>query len=361
MRSQLFTKIKKLCLHQGVTFPFLGCLLLTLVFLASSNAQEALPHTDLDTLLEQAEKFITNQSELPEGKPTLSAPDSRIEIPECNTGFEFSFPFTSKTSLKASCSRKDWTLFLQVSYESIDSVAIFSKDLEAGSLLTDSDLTNGDTLDIEWEGRFIKTSVRSGQRFNEALLDNVVLVFKLTQDVGKGDLITRSMYEQESLPASQFQNKLHDNNKVLNAKAVRALSAGHRLDRNDVLPKKRVLEVKSPVSRGTPVKEDMVHLTDFWGRVPTDALIDLNQLPYAVATSQLIPGQALRLSQLRIIPAIQKGQVVKVSVERGQINISTQMIAESSAEIGQRIRLRNEDSGQVVEGIVTAIGFATLP
>jgi flagella basal body P-ring formation protein FlgA len=61
------------------------------------------------------------------------------------------------------------------------------------------------------------------------------------------------------------------------------------------------------------------------------------------------------------VPAIQKGQVVKVSVERGQISISTQMTAENSAEIGQRIRLRNEESRQIVEGVVTAVGAATLP
>jgi len=137
--------------------------------------------------------------------------------------------------------------------------------------------------------------------------------------------------------------------------------AGHLLGSNDLLPLHRVLEVINPVSRGTLVNRELVELSDFWGRVPSDALTDLDQLPHAVATTQLIPGQALRLSQLRTVPAIQKGQVVKVSVERGQVSVSTQMIAESSAEIGQTIRLRNEDSGQVVEGIVTAIGLANLP
>lgn len=361
MKAELFTKFSKLCFHRGISNHFLGCLFFPLGFSNLSYAQETLPQFFSNSLLDQAKNFITTQSELPEGEPILSAPDSRIEIPNCINGFEFSFPFTSKTSLQASCSSKQWTLFLQVSYEDSDSEAIFSKDLEAGSLLTNSDLINGDLLEIEWQGRFIKTSVRSGQRFNEALLDDVVLVYKLTQDISKGDLITPSMYEQELLPASQHQNKLHDNNEIINAKAVRALRAGHQLDRNDLLPLRRVLQVKSPVSRGQLLDANVVQLTDFWGLVPADVLTDFSQLPHAVATTQLIPGQALRLSQLRTVPAIQKGQVVNVSVDRGQISISTQMIAESSAEIGQRIRLRNNESGTVVEGIVTAIGFATLP
>jgi len=361
MKIKLFTTIFKRCFHGDIFFGYLCHLFPLLVFFDVCNAQEAIPQSNLKSLLEQAENFIKNQSALPEGEQKLNPPDNRIEIPECNEGFEFSFPFTSKTSLQASCNSKEWSLFLQVSYFDSDSVAFFSKDLEAGSQLTNSDLTNSDLIKSEWQGRFIKTAVRSGQPFNEALLDDVVLVFKLTQDISKGDLITPSMYDQELLPASLHLNKLHDKNEILNAKAVRALSAGHQLAKNDLLPIRKVLQVKSPVSRGTLLDKNMVVLVDFWGRVSADVLTEIGQLPHAVATTQLIPGQALRLSQLRTVPAIQKGQVVNVSIDRGQISISTQMIAEDSAEIGQRIRLRNNESGRIVEGVVTAIGSATLP
>jgi len=361
MKGEFFTKINILCSQRGITFYFQGFLFILLVFSIPSSAQETEAQNGFNLLFKQAEIFINSQNTLPEGEPTLIEPDSRIEIPECINGFNFSFPFTSKTSLQASCSSNDWTLFLQVSYLDSDRVATFTKDLEAGSLLSNSDLKNGDLIESVWQGRYIKTSVRSGQRFNEALLDDVVQVYKLTQDINKGDLITPSMFELELLPASIHQNKLHDKNDILNAKALRALATGHQLTRNDLLPLRRVLQVKSPVSRGTLINADMVVLENFWGRVPADVLTDLGQLPHAVATTQLIPGQALRLSQLRTVPAIQKGQVVNVSVDRGQISISTQMIAESSAEIGQRIRLKNNESGKVVEGVVTGIGLATLP
>ena len=347
--------------HQGLPHLVLFLYFLQLAFPAMSIAQENASQPGISTLLEQAEIFLASQADLPAGKAVLSAPDNRIEILKCTPDFEFSFPLASKTSLQVFCRSTQWSLFLQISYEEPSRYATFTTDLPAGSQLTGEDLTHSDSIETLWKGRFLKTAVRSGQRFHEALLDDTVLVFQLTKDVSRGDLIYPSMYEQRSLPASQHHNKLHDGNVVLNAKAARAMTAGHLLGSNDLLPLHRVLEVINPVSRGTLVNRELVELSDFWGRVPSDALTDLDQLPHAVATTQLIPGQALRLSQLRTVPAIQKGQVVKVSVERGQISVSTQMIAESSAEIGQTIRLRNEDSGQVVEGIVTAIGLANLP
>jgi len=361
MNGDVFKKLNYHRAHQRRAFLFFSLFFLSYFLPITGKAQEQDPQSSIRTLLEKAESFLASQVDLPEGKPVLSVPDNRILIPKCIPDYDFSFPFSSKTSLQVFCKSTQWTLFLQISYEEVSTYVTFITDLAAGSLLTGKDLANGDSVEAQWKGRFLKTAVRSGQRFQEALLDDAVLVFKLTQDVSKGELIKASMYEQQLLPASLHHNKVNDSNVVLNAKAARTMAAGHLLGLNDLLPLYRVLEVKSPVSRGTFVNTEMVHQTDFWGRVPADALTDLDQLPHAVATSPLIPGQAIRLSQLRTVPAIQKGQVVKVSVERGQISISTQMTAENSAEIGQRIRLRNEESRQIVEGVVTAVGAATLP
>ena len=65
-------------------------------------------------------------------------------------------------------------------------------------------------------------------------------------------------------------------------------------------------------------------------------------------------GEALRLSDTRLALLVKKGDAVVISVGRpGAVQVSAAMTALESGRVGEQIKVRNNESGRVVEGIVT--------
>lgn len=68
--------------------------------------------------------------------------------------------------------------------------------------------------------------------------------------------------------------------------------------------------------------------------------------------TQLIAGKVLKPSMIAVNIAIERGQSVTLTVGAGQFNISMTGTAMMNGALGQRIRVRNNNSGRIVEGIV---------
>ncbi|HRF45414.1 MAG TPA: flagellar basal body P-ring formation chaperone FlgA [Candidatus Competibacteraceae bacterium] len=91
---------------------------------------------------------------------------------------------------------------------------------------------------------------------------------------------------------------------------------------------------------------------------------ELSGLPggYETAAEQLI-GKQLRQALMagaeiapqavQAVPAIRRGETVTIISRQGGMEVSSSGIALSDAELGGRVRIRNESSQRVVEGTVT--------
>lgn len=91
---------------------------------------------------------------------------------------------------------------------------------------------------------------------------------------------------------------------------------------------------------------------------------ELSGLPggYETAAGQLI-GKQLRQALMagaeigpqavQAVPAIRRGETVTIVSRQGGMEVSSSGIALSDAELGGRVRIRNESSQRVVEGTVT--------
>lgn len=70
--------------------------------------------------------------------------------------------------------------------------------------------------------------------------------------------------------------------------------------------------------------------------------------------SPLSAGMIISPQQLRLIPPIRQGDIVVLISRQSGMEIKSSGIALSDAQLGQRVRVRNESSKRVVEGTVIA-------
>jgi flagella basal body P-ring formation protein FlgA len=96
----------------------------------------------------------------------------------------------------------------------------------------------------------------------------------------------------------------------------------------------------------------------FYGTLPADALTSLDELRRMVASTQLRPNQPLRLSNLRQLADVVRGDELIVSVSRGPVTIETPVIALDQGVIGEQIEVQNPESGETFRVIITDVGRA---
>ncbi|HEX2146971.1 MAG TPA: flagellar basal body P-ring formation chaperone FlgA [Pseudorhizobium sp.] len=75
-----------------------------------------------------------------------------------------------------------------------------------------------------------------------------------------------------------------------------------------------------------------------------------------VSNRTLLPGRTILLSALRAPYAVKRGSAVRLSFSIGNMNISAGGTPLQDAAVGDVIRVRNTDSGIIVNGTVMADG-----
>jgi len=113
--------------------------------------------------------------------------------------------------------------------------------------------------------------------------------------------------------------------------------------------------VAVPVQRGTELSESNTLEMIFYGSLPADAVASVADLRRMVAATQLRPNQPLRLSNLRQLADVMRGDELVLAVSRGPVTIETLVIALEQGVIGQQIRVENPESGETFQVIVTDV------
>lgn len=110
--------------------------------------------------------------------------------------------------------------------------------------------------------------------------------------------------------------------------------------------------LRRDVAPGTALEADDLMLAEAdWAAEPSPVLAQRNQWQGQVAVRALSTGQTLRQSMVRAAQVFQAGAPVRVLVQGGGFQISSQAQALSAGVVGQPARVRM-DSGRVVSGVV---------
>ena len=321
------------------------------------------------SLVSTARAWLDSQDSEVAGAYMLLPLDSRVEIPSCNGGFEFSLPHPGNKTVLARCPGSDWSLYLQFRAAETSIAVHFASDLPAGHRLNVGDVTLPQSAQVDaaaqlsaFSGKFLRSAVRAGQPVNQSLFEEGVPAFRVRQSLAAGSDLDQSMFDQTVRPISTLPPGRQVAAKQLEgARSVRALPAGAIITLADIASRQAVLTAAVTIPRGTLLSSDNTTMGYYWGRMPHDAILEPAALPRATATSTLLPGQVLRISGIRSLPAVVKGEDVIVSIKRNLVEISQVMSASQDGQIGQQIELLNKESGGRIRAAVTGVGTATIP
>ena len=337
--------------------------LLVLLMATPSPAILAQPS---EPLLETAQRWLDTQKPSSGVIRQVLPLDARVVVPACAQPFNFSVASEDGRSILARCPSSDWSLYLQVEHQEA-SGPIFAQSLPKGHLLVASDILFSSAADgtgprEKYVGRFLRSPVRMGQRLSESMLEDGVSVFVLRESVPAQMLLWSGLFSSELRPASaQPASRLVTLPMLEGSRSTRALLAGTVVLASDIAPRHAVITAAETLPRGTMVSPRNTVLGYHWGRLPVDAVTETSALPRAYTTSTVTAGTPLRLSMLRVVAPVAKGEVVSLQVRRGMVEVVQQMRALQDGQVGQQIDLLNEESGETVRGEVTGIGLARVP
>ena len=89
-------------------------------------------------------------------------------------------------------------------------------------------------------------------------------------------------------------------------------------------------------------------------------LFDLAALDGYEMTRSIKAGEAIRSTDLRPALLVKKGEQVVFSIGRAaQFEVSIKLEALQDGRMGEHIRMRNNESGRTLSGVVTGIGAVT--
>jgi flagella basal body P-ring formation protein FlgA len=181
--------------------------------------------------------------------------------------------------------------------------------------------------------------------------------FQLIESGQLGDILTSTDVRRVTEPSLLRRSIGREIalSQIIGAKLARDMPAGSILQAGDLQLAHRVLTVTVPVQRGTELSESNTLEMIFYGSLPADAVASVADLRRMVAATQLRPNQPIRLSNLRQLADVMRGDELVLAVSRGPVTIETLVIALEQGVIGQQIRVENPESGETFQVIVTDV------
>lgn len=293
------------------------------------------------------------------------ADDPRLIVRNCESEFRFSFPFSNRNTVSASCDTPSWRLTLRIQIVESTEGFVFVENFPAGTIIGENDIEEAMVTRDAFEqlersdivGRALSAAVSAGQQVRGSLLDETITQYETLTEIVAGATITGSMIQgvetrYRNIPLG---NRLAPSD-IEGAKAATDLPAGTVLSRADLLIPRRAVFTLSLIGRGSLLSAELLQERIHYGELPRDSITSLRDLGRATAIRQLAPGQPVRYSDIRPVPAVSKGEIVELTVTRGAVTVTIDVEATEQGFIGDQIELRNIESGRLVNAIVTGPG-----
>ena len=306
--------------------------------------------------------------------------DPRIKVQECHSKIEFDFPFNNKSTVRAKCNQPNWQLFIKVSNSlPINSVeakqaapskqAMVAKHaLVAGQILTANDLetgtdsssSSGSFVDKDGLiGRMLKRNLAKGQLLLAQDIENSLQVLKLKQNLRANELISSTAYERvavgkEAVPAGVWLGA----ELPPGARLSRDIQAGQILLSADLAESRQVVFANTNMVAGQALKAGSLRLEKLdQDKVSRTHLFELAGLDGFEVTRTIRAGEALRTTDLRPALLVKRGEMVVLSIGRpSEFEITIKLEAMQDGRMGEQVKLKNAETGRILNGIVTGLG-----
>jgi flagella basal body P-ring formation protein FlgA len=305
--------------------------------------------------------------------------DQRVKVQECHSKIEFDFPFANKSTVRAKCNQPNWQLFIKVSNSlPINNVeakqAVPSKQamvakhaLVAGQVLTANDLEAGSDTSSSGSfvdkdaliGRMLKRNMAKGQLLLAQDIENSLQVLKLKQNLRANELISSAVYERvalgkEAIPVGVWLGA----ELPPGARVNRDMQVGQILLGTDLAESRQVVFANTNMVAGQALKAGSLRLEKLdQDKVSRTHLFELAGLEGFEVTRTIRAGEALRSTDLRPALLVKRGEMVVLSIGKpSEFEITIKLEAMQDGRMGEQVKLKNAETGRILNGIVTGLG-----
>jgi len=96
------------------------------------------------------------------------------------------------------------------------------------------------------------------------------------------------------------------------------------------------------------------------GRIPTDLVPRDTEFAMYEALKDIMPGDTLRRSAVKMAPSVRKNEEIEVSLVRGALTVTNVVRVSRDATIGESIDVVNVESGRILKARVVGISQVEL-
>jgi len=128
----------------------------------------------------------------------------------------------------------------------------------------------------------------------------------------------------------------------------------------EVYWKAKFFVAKQDIPKGTVLSEELFVEEERWLRsIPNDFRLNEEELERYQASIHIPKGSILRRSIIKPLPAVKRGDVVKLVLRSGNLEITTYCTALDGGEVGKTVRVKTQ-SGKIVRGKIIDLGVVEL-
>ena len=241
--------------------------------------------------------------------------DKRLILPDCSQPFDVRFPFSDRATAQLDCLSPKWRGFIQIRLREGVTAFRYSLPLNKGESLKRSHVTR-------------HTVAPDDAIANRIVVLEDVLDLTLREPVEAGDVILESHFMATSV-------------------------SGHPADTTEEVGAWVATKI---IPRGNRLDREAFSWSIIEGRAPTDLIHSGADFAMLEALRDIMPGDKLRRSAVKMAPAVRKNEEIQVSIVRGVLTVTNLVRISRDATIGESIDVVNVESGRPLKVRVTGIG-----
>ena len=246
---------------------------------------------------------------------TVYVNDRRLVVPKCDQDFVITLPFSDRSTVSATCTEQGWQKYIRVSVGDYRSLMVYRRNMTAGDIVKRGDFKFVDGRGMSEDQALVETI---DQIINRSLKKNVIA----------NQPVLASDFSLDKLPTFRTEEAVET----------------------------QVVIATTTINRGVRLHKSMFERQIRRGRLPSDLIFGTDELNHLEANRMIVAGDTLRRSMVSLAPAVRKGDLIKIRIEKDALSVTAMVRALNDGSVGDVIEVVNAESGRPLQAKIVDVG-----
>ncbi len=326
----------------------------------------------LDYVEQDAKSWVSVHEKVSKTQVRLFITPERT-FPGCASKLKLKKSQNHQNVIQISCDDSEWKTEIRYSVAKDKKSYIgyiFQKNLREGHKIREGDIemsvfsysaASFEQNPAKIIGKFTSKYTKKGERIRKNTLAEPVNIILVTKFIPKGKVIAISEIRETEVGAKQinYQNQLLASN-VIGAKANKNIPENTILSESHISYPYNAIATREKILRNNLITSENTILKRFWGKEPSGILKSIENIENVEVSRSLKPGEIVKINDLRPAKLIGKGDIVTLTYVLNSLELVVSLESLEDGRLGDKIRLKNTESGEVIKGKVTGKGSADM-